>query len=58
MRFSAEALFEEQGDKTLVTMRSVFETAEIRQKMVEQVGAIEGAKQTLERMAAYAEALR
>lgn len=59
MHFSSETVFEEQPDgKTLVTMRSVFKTPEILREMVEQVGAIEGGNQTLDRMVAYIAALK
>jgi uncharacterized protein YndB with AHSA1/START domain len=49
--------FDEQGTKTKVTMRLVFETAAERGKTVKEYGAIEGAQQTLERLAAYLETM-
>ncbi len=59
MHFSSETTFEEQPDgKTLVTMRSVFESAEVLRQMIEQVGAVEGGNQTLDRMVAYVAALK
>jgi uncharacterized protein YndB with AHSA1/START domain len=45
--------FEDQGGKTLLTMTAVFVTKEARDLVVEQYGAIEGGKQTLEKLAAY-----
>ena len=49
--FDAEATFEEREGKTEVTLRMTFATAELRDRIVEQHGAIEGGKQTLERLA-------
>jgi uncharacterized protein YndB with AHSA1/START domain len=45
--------FEAQGDKTLVTMQMVFETAELRDRIVKEFSAIEGAKQTFNRLSDY-----
>ena len=53
VRFRAEVTFEAEGAKTRVTLRSVFESAEGRDLVVEKYGAIEGGRQTLERLAAY-----
>jgi len=44
--------FEDLGGKTLHTMHTLFESAEERQTVVE-FGAIEGGKQTLEKLAEY-----
>ena len=55
--FKAVVTFEELGGKTNVTLRSIFATAELRRKMEDEVGAVEGARQTLARMAAYAVAM-
>ena len=52
-RFHVTVTFEAQGKATLVTMRSVFSTAAIRDKLVKDVNAIEGGKQHLARLAAY-----
>jgi len=49
--FVATVTFEAQGDKTKVSMRLLFETAEVRRKTVELFNAIEGQKQTLQRLA-------
>jgi uncharacterized protein YndB with AHSA1/START domain len=53
VRFRAEVTVVAEGTKTRVTLRSVFESAEERDLVVEKYGAIEGGKQTLERLAAY-----
>ena len=46
--------FEAQGKvKTKVTMRGVFPTAQHRDRVVKEYGAIEGAQQTLGRLAEY-----
>lgn len=52
-RFEVTVTFEEQGGKTLLTMRMVFETATERERVVKVFGAIEGAKQTLGRLAEF-----
>lgn len=48
--FEATWTFEARGQKTLITMRSVFASAEARDHVVKEYGAIEGGKQTLERL--------
>ena len=48
--FRAFATFEDAGGKTKVTWRMVFETAELRNKVVEQYGAAEGLQQNLDRL--------
>jgi uncharacterized protein YndB with AHSA1/START domain len=54
LSFHVTVTFEEkEEDKTLLTMRSVFRTAEERNMVVEKYGAIEGGKQTLARLEAY-----
>lgn len=45
--------FEEEGDKTRLTLRMVFDTAQDRERIAKEFGAIEGGKQTLERLAGY-----
>ena len=45
--------FEEQGAKTLLTMRSIFSSAVERQMVVEKYHAIEGGNQTIDRLEAY-----
>ena len=51
--FRATWTFEAQGEKTKLTMRSVFPSAAERDKVVKEFGAIEGGKQTLGRLAAH-----
>jgi len=51
--FLAVVTFTEKDGKTEVTMRSIFESAEVREKMIREVGAIEGGKQTLGRLGDY-----
>lgn len=48
--FEAMISFEERGDKTNVTLRSIFPTAQERDFVVEKYGAVEGAVQTLTRL--------
>jgi uncharacterized protein YndB with AHSA1/START domain len=55
VRFHVTVTFEAQGRKTLLTMRSVFATAQERDDVVEKYGALEGARQTLERLAQHVE---
>ena len=51
VRFEATWTFEKvEGGKTKVTMRGVFPTAEEKDFVVKEFGAIEGGKQTLERL--------
>jgi uncharacterized protein YndB with AHSA1/START domain len=51
--FIATWTFEAVGDKTQVTIRMVFPTAASRDIVVKEYGAIEGGKQTLERLAEH-----
>ncbi len=44
---------EVSANRTEVTMRVIFESEEERARQIEEVGAIEGGKQTLARLAAY-----
>jgi uncharacterized protein YndB with AHSA1/START domain len=57
VEFTATITFEDDGRGTKITMRSVFPTAEERDRVVQEYGAIEGGKQTLGRMAAYIETM-
>lgn len=52
-QFEGELRFEEQDGGTLVTLRTVFPTKEIRDHLIETVGAIEGGKQTLAHLDEY-----
>lgn len=51
--FDATLTFEDHGASTVVVMRTVFPTAELRDQAVEEFHAIEGGQQTLGRLAAY-----
>lgn len=57
IEFQATITFTEQDGGTLVTLRNVFPTAALLRRVVEENGAIEGGKQTLAKLAAYAESL-
>jgi uncharacterized protein YndB with AHSA1/START domain len=54
-RFQSTVTFEDQGGKTLLTMRLAFETAALRDQVVREHGAIEGGNQTLARLAGHLE---
>lgn len=56
-QFQATVTFAEQGGKTTLTMRMLFQSAAERDKNVE-FGAIEGGNQTLERLAEHLERLQ
>lgn len=51
--FQMNVTFEKQGSKTNLTMRMLFESATERNNTIEKFGAVEGARQTLGRLAAY-----
>lgn len=53
VRFHATVTFVEESGGTRVTMRSLFESAAERDRVVREYGAIEGGKQTLERLAKH-----
>ncbi len=58
VRFESTWSFDPVGaTKTRVTIRMVFPTAEERDRVVREFGALEGAKQTLERMSEYMAAM-
>jgi uncharacterized protein YndB with AHSA1/START domain len=48
--FEAVATFEEEGNATRVTLRSIFESAATRDRVARDFGAEEGARQTLDRL--------
>ena len=50
--------FDEQDGQTALTLRMVFETAEEHERVVKVFGAIEGAKQTLGRLAEFLSAVK
>lgn len=52
-QFQVTVTFAEQGSKTRITMQMLFASAADRDRVVEEFGAIEGANQTLDRLAAY-----
>jgi uncharacterized protein YndB with AHSA1/START domain len=53
--FHTTVTFEDRDGKTVLTMRALFATAAQRDTVVEEFGAIEGAMQTLNRLAEYLE---
>jgi uncharacterized protein YndB with AHSA1/START domain len=57
VHFQAVITFKDLGDKTEVTMRSVFPSKEEKDFVIKEHGAIEGGKQTLSKLAEYAESL-
>lgn len=57
IHFHAVVLFEEEAGRTRVTLKTVFESAEQCRFVIENHGAVEGAKQTLERFERQLEAL-
>ncbi|TAK67481.1 MAG: ATPase [Dehalococcoidia bacterium] len=52
-RFDVTVTLAEDGQRTHLTMRSVFESAAVRQQVIDENGALEGARQTLERLAEF-----
>lgn len=52
-QFYVTVTFEAKGEQTLLTMQMVFKTAEERDRRAREVGAVEGQKQTLAKLAAY-----
>lgn len=56
-QFETTVTFVEDGNKTHISMRMLFNTPEERDFVVREYGAIEGGKQTLARLAAFVEAL-
>jgi uncharacterized protein YndB with AHSA1/START domain len=53
VRFRTTVTFVEENGKTRLTMRAVFESAAERDRVAEKYGAVEGGRQTLERLARY-----
>ncbi|HTE00812.1 MAG TPA: SRPBCC family protein [Mucilaginibacter sp.] len=49
-KFNVVITFEVLGNKTRLTMRSIFRSAAIRDLMVKQYGVIEGGNQTIDRL--------
>jgi uncharacterized protein YndB with AHSA1/START domain len=54
--FTSTVTLVERDTTTVVTLRSVFATKALRDKVIEEYGAIEGAEQTLGRLAGYIDA--
>jgi len=52
-QFSSTFFFEERTDGTRVILRSEFKTKALRDRAVEEYGAIEGGNQTLDSLATY-----
>lgn len=52
-QFRSTITFEEQGDRTRLTVRMVFDTASERERVARKFGAVEGLQQTLERLNVY-----
>jgi uncharacterized protein YndB with AHSA1/START domain len=55
IRFHVTVNFEKQGNKTKLTMRSLFESAEVLERVVREFGAKEGMYQTVNRLEEYLE---
>ena len=55
--FHVTVTFETQGRRTLVTLRTLFQSAAARDFVIKEHGAIEGGQQTLARLSAYLEGL-
>ena len=51
--FQTTVTFAEQDGKTRLTMRALFASAAVRDKTVEEYGAIAGGNQTLDRLGEY-----
>lgn len=53
--FEVTVIFEAKGTKTELTMRMVFKSKEVRNDVVEKYGAIEGNRQTMDKLEVYLE---
>jgi len=53
MSFTVRVTFEAVSGKTLLTMRNIFKSKEIIEQLNQMVNAIEGGKQTLNKLEAY-----
>jgi len=51
--FDATATFVSEGNKTRVTMQTVFDSVELRNRVADEFGAVEGLKQTLAHLGDY-----
>jgi uncharacterized protein YndB with AHSA1/START domain len=54
-RFQTTVTFEDRDGKTELTMRVLFETAALRDQVIREHGAVEGARQTLAHLAGHVE---
>lgn len=52
-KFLHEVTFTEVGGKTLVTVRMLFESAGLRERVVSEYGAIDGLNETLDRLSRH-----
>jgi len=52
-QFQMTVTFADDGGKTKLTARMLFESAELRDRTIKAVGAVEGLKQTLGRLGEY-----
>ena len=57
LMFRGSATFEVEGERTRVTLRTVFPSREARDRVIERYGAIAGGEQTLRRLAEYLESM-
>lgn len=57
VKFRVVVTFEDKGGKTLITLNSIFDTAEMRRNVVENFGAIEGGHQCLARLSDHVAAM-
>jgi uncharacterized protein YndB with AHSA1/START domain len=53
MQFQVIVTFEKEGDKTKLTMRSIFASAAVRDELINKGYALEGGKQHLAKLEAY-----
>jgi uncharacterized protein YndB with AHSA1/START domain len=51
--FESVLTFADRGETTEITMRTVFPTAALRDRAIEEHHAVEGGRQTLDSLAAY-----
>jgi uncharacterized protein YndB with AHSA1/START domain len=58
VQFHVTVTFEDEGGKTRLTMRALFPSAAERERVAKKYGAVEGAQQTLARLAEHLAALR
>jgi uncharacterized protein YndB with AHSA1/START domain len=52
-QFHTTVTLEKQGEKTLLTLRALFKTAAAREQVTREHDAVEGARQTVARLAEY-----